>query len=461
MSKYESELSTNNLKFSRKEFLKFLIPSLIGLFLFLFPVIKDGNLNIPLGILVDYTKELLKPVGIQCLYFVIILSALITIITKLLKPNFIMENDYLKQIFDVKVLGLFTRILSLIFVVILIFTPEGKYFNMVTSENTGALTVDLMFTIFVTFLITCFTIPLISDYGIMEFTGMIFKKFIHPLFRLPGRSAVDLITSWVGGNSTGILITIRQYEEGYYTAREAITISTMFSVVSLPFCLVIANTLGVGDRFMLFYFILAIVGIISTFIMVRIPPLSTFDNKTYNDIKYQTLEEAPEGISKFKWGIFKGVEKSKDGGSFVDVLKKGALTYIDLFFSLAPSVLVIAIISLIISEYTSIFEIISKPMGYYLNILGVENAFEAAPATIVGIADMFLPAIVASSIASYKTRFIIGVLSLVQIIYFSEMAAILLSSKIPVDLKHIIIIFLEKTIIALPLIVLFTNLLVN
>ena len=37
---------------------------------------------------------------------------------------------------------------------------------------------------------------------------------------------------WVG--PVGVLITLQQYERGYYTAREAATICTNFSVVSVP-----------------------------------------------------------------------------------------------------------------------------------------------------------------------------------------------------------------------------------
>ncbi|MCK5763727.1 MAG: YjiH family protein, partial [Clostridiales bacterium] len=428
-------------------------------FLFLFPIFNDGAVNIPLGYIIDFFKGILKPVGTTAIYTVVIFSAVTTIAHKIFKFKFIENNKFWKNIFEVTIVGLIIRTLSLIFAIILIMRPEGAFFDMIVNPNTGELSMSLMFTIFVTFFITCYTIPLISDYGIMDFTGTLFRGFTYPLFKLPGRSTVDLVTSWIGGNSTGILITIRQYVGGYYNAREAVIISTMFSVVSLPFCLVIANTLEVGDKFISFYGVLVLVGIISTMIMVRIPPLSTFDNSTFENQEYKTNEIAPKGINKYKWALKKSVIKAQDGGNLAEVLTYGTRTYIDLFLTLAPTILAIAIVSLVLSEYTPLFTWISYPMGYYLKILGVPEAFEAAPATIIGFADMFLPAIVASSIVSFKTRFIIGVLSLVQIVYLSEMGAVLIGSQIPVNIKHLAILFLEKTLIALPLIVLFTNIL--
>jgi nucleoside recognition membrane protein YjiH len=38
------------------------------------------------------------------------------------------------------------------------------------------------------------------------------------------------------GKNVGVLITSRQYEEGFYSRREATVISTTFSVVSITFC---------------------------------------------------------------------------------------------------------------------------------------------------------------------------------------------------------------------------------
>lgn len=49
-------------------------------------------------------------------------------------------------------------------------------------------------------------------------------------------------------------------------------------------------------------------------------------------------------------------------------------------------------------------------------------------------------------------------LSLVQIIYMTEVGAIIIKSEIPLNFWKLLIIFLERTLIAIPLIVLFANL---
>jgi len=443
-------------RISSRELWRFLIPSLIGVFLFLCPVWQDGAITIPIGILIDWIKAAIGSAASVIIYFFILLSMVMTLITKIFKPKAILNNKFLSGIFDTNYLQLLLRVAGSVFAVIIFFELPVE---IVTSPNTGGTVSGLLVTTLVSIFVCCYSLPLIMDYGIMDFTGTVCRRFIHPLFKLPGRSAVDLLTSWVGGNSSGIILTIRQYETGYYNGREATIISTMFSVVSIPFCLVIANMLDVGHLFAQFYLTLCLVGILSTIIMVRIPPLSTFDDSYYQGAQQTAYTEViPDGMSRARWGLQMAVEKAKTGGNVVDILKSGTKMYLDLLMTLAPIVMTIGVTALILTEYTPIFQWISMPMGYYLNLLGVEEAFAGAPATIVGFADMFLPAIVASGLTSVRTKFILGVLSLVQIIYLSEMGAVLLGSSIPVKLGHLIILFIEKTLIALPLIVLVSNL---
>ena len=92
-----------------------------------------------------------------------------------------------------------------------------------------------------------------------------------------------------------------------------------------------------------------------------------------------------------------------------------------------------------------------------MNLLGLPEAFAAAPATLVGFTDMFIPALLSVGLTSVKTKFVVGVLSLVQIIYLTEVGTIIIKSEIPLNFWKLLVIFLERTVIAIPLIVVFAN----
>ena len=66
---------------------------------------------------------------------------------------------------------------------------------------------------------------------------------------------------------------------------------------------------------------------------------------------------------------------------------------------------------------------------------------------------MFLPAIIGADIESDLTRFVIAGVSITQLIYMSEVGGLLLGSKLPVRFIDLVIIFLLRTIITLPIIV--------
>ncbi len=89
------------------------------------------------------------------------------------------------------------------------------------------------------------------EYGLLEMLGPIFRPVMRPLFTLPGRSTVDNLASFIGDGTVGVLITSRQYGEGYYSRREATVISTTFSVVSITFAIVVAETVHMQNQFLL------------------------------------------------------------------------------------------------------------------------------------------------------------------------------------------------------------------
>ena len=71
---------------------------------------------------------------------------------------------------------------------------------------------------------------------------------------------------------------------------------------------------------------------------------------------------------------------------------------------------------------------------------------------------MFLPSILASTIQSDMTRFIIAAMSVTQLIYMSEIGALLIGSKVPVKAWELFVIFILRTLVTLPVIALMAHL---
>ena len=212
-----------------------------------------------------------------------------------------------------------------------------------------------------------------------------------------------------------------------------------------------------GNIFFPLYICLTFAGLVASAICPRIYPLSRIPD-TYFTGEPQYVEIIPDNVSLFRHAFDKGVERAKSAPNAKDLLTLGAANYVIILFTLMPLVIAVGTTALIISEETSIFTVISLPMGYILSLLGIEEAFAAAPATIVGFADMFLPAVLLTQIDAERTRFILCGVSLMQVIFMTETGSLILKSKAPANIFTLILIFLERTIVGLIVMTLLSNL---
>lgn len=130
-----------------------------------------------------------------------------------------------------------------------------------------------------------------------------------------------------------------------------------------------------------------------------------------------------------------------------------------MWFAVLPVVMCIGTAATIIAEYTPFFQWIGMPFVPLLELLQIPDAVTASQTILIGFADMFLPSILITDSEYDLTRFVIGALSISQLIYLSEVGGVILGSKIPVSLPKLFVIFLMRTIICLPIIVLMGHLL--
>lgn len=446
----------NKSKFTLKDNLKFIIPSIIGVLLFMIPIKYEGDVTIPIAI---FSGMLVNFLGEYLVYIItgtMAISAILSLIATIVKPKFITNNKILSSLFTTTPLWLVSRVLGGIFGVLAAFQIGPQ---MIISGDTGAFVLnDLLTVLFSIFLFAGLFLPLLINFGLLEFFGSLLTKIMRPVFKLPGRSSIDCITSWLGDGTLGIMLTNKQYEDGFYTEREAATISTTFSAVSITFSLVVINTVGLGNIFVPFYLTVTFAGIVAAVIVPRIYPLSKKKDTYYNGKTNKIDESIPEGYTSLSWGYEQAITKARKNSSIKEFFADGAKNVLDMWVGVLPVVMCMATIALIIATYTPLFKILGVPFIPILQLLQVPEAVQASQTLVVGFADMLLPSVVASTtITSEMTRFIVAAVSVTQLVYMSEVGGVLLGSKIPVNIKELIIIFIERTLITLPVIVLIAN----
>ena len=280
-------------RLKNKLFLRFLIPSLIGAFLFVTPINQDGNLTIPIAVAANALLDFMGDHADTVIWLLISLSAVLTILHKTVGIGLLKRNPKLNNLFDVKGFWLIVRIIGFVFVNMIYF---GIGPDIIIGDLTGSVVMgDLLPILVCVFLLAGLLLALLLNYGLLDFLGALMIKLMRPVFNLPGRSALDCVASWLGDGSIGVLLTSKQYEEGFYSKREATVIATTFSAVSITFSLVVISEVGLEHMFLPFYGVVSFAGIVAAIIVPKLRPLSKVPDSYYTETPHR--EDIPQGCS--------------------------------------------------------------------------------------------------------------------------------------------------------------------
>ena len=438
-----------------KLMVKFIVPSIIGILLFIIPVKYDGSWTICVKILADFIGGAIGGVLPLLCVIIVTVSAILSTIA-LAKPKFITEHPILNDTFSTSVIWVVVRDLGAIFIWLTYLGVDAGdedtgFIHMITEGGAGGFVLgDLLTVLVIIFAIAGLLLPLLLDFGLLEFVGALLTKVMRPLFKIPGRAAVDCITSWIGDGTLGVMLTCNQYEGGYYSAREASVIATTFSAVSITFSIVVLAQVDLMEYFGLYYLMICLIGVACAIICPRIPPLSLKKDTYVVEGKAMPEDIPSEYKNSREYGLALAMDRVSGHQGVGQFLENGLKNAVGMWFGVLPTVMAIGTLALLLANNTPIFEILGKPFLPLLELLQVPEAAEASKTMIVGFTDMFTPSIIAAeSITSAMTRFIIAVVSVTQLIYLSEVGGLILGSKLPVKLWELFLIFLERTIISL------------
>lgn len=436
--------------------LKFAIPSLLGAALFLIPMKINGEFVLGVSILCDIIQGWMNPFVDMLALILLGTSAIVPILAKIFKPGIIMNHKTMRSLFDVSYVIIAVRAVGFAYLVCYLFKVGPEF---IWSDTTGGEAYNIVSTILTLMVGTSLLISLLTDFGIMDYAGILVRRFMRPLFTLPGRASLDCIASWVGSSLTGALLTSTQYKDGYYTKREACVIMTCFSTAAFSFIFILTRVCGLEAYFLPSVLTIYAAVIPCAILLPRVYPLSKQKDE-YSKEQPEIREEIPQGMSKSRWALQCAVEKA-DEMTVKKFLVKGVQTIASVWFDVLPMVMFVAATGMIINEYTPVFKILTIPFVPLLNLMGFAEAEVAAPMLLTGFLDQFLPVAMAGAITAINTRFFVFCMAIAQIIYLSEIGVMMIRSKLDFNLGKIFLVFLERTLLSMPIIWIMTRLLIH
>lgn len=411
---------------------KFIICSLIGIFMFFVTIPYEGKSSIPLDHLTTIIRAALGDAQKYVVLLIMIAGAILPFAKKTWNKSPI---DIFFTIF--KILGVVCGVMY-IWHLGPAFLHENKDLFPFLFDT---LCCSLAFLIPIGSLFLAF----LTDYGLMEFIGVFMQPLMRKIWKTPGRSAVDAVASFVGSYSLALLITDKVYQSGRYTKKEAAIIATGFSTVSATFMIVVARTLGLMDQWNFYFWSTLVITFIVTAIGARLFPITKIPNEYMEGVTPDPEEIVQSG--RAQKAIQEALTVSENSGSIAHNVLASAKDGGRMISTILPTIMSIGLAGMLLALFTPVFNVLGYLFYPFTLLLQIPEALVTAQALATGIAEMFLPTAFLVG-ASIQARYVVAVTCISQIIFFSAVVPCILSTKIPLKIRDLVIIWAERVILS-------------
>ena len=380
-----------NKKYPSSVVIKFLACSLIGIFLFFVPISLNGKSTIPLDHIV----------------------------------NFVLKIPYFREVYGTLV------------IIIGVFLP---FYKKTWNKNTTSMVFSILKILALPFL---FMVLLNKGPEFLmkkDVIPFIWNKIVIPV------TTIVPVASFVGSYSLALLITNRVYKEGKYTNKEAVIIATGFSTVSATFMVIVAKTLDLMNNWNLYFWLTVIVTFLVTAITARIYPIRNKSDAYFENQKGDVEKDIPK--EKFKVAFNEGMEVCTNSGSILENVIINLKDGIMLAFNIGPSLLAIGTLGIVLANHTPIFDWIGYLIYPFTLISGFEEPLLTAKALALGIAEMFLPAVLVTKL-SFEIKMLVAITCVSEVLFFSASIPCMMATDIPISFKDYLIIWFERVVLSI------------
>lgn len=429
---------------TKKDIVRFAVLSMIGIFLYFIPVNGSG---VPVVILVGFVKGAL---GDYLKYLVLLMLA--ALMASIFGAT-VLKNELCIRLHEGDKNSKLVHYVIAFLVVLAVWfhLPPAAIFS---NGEIGGQILSLAGTVMLTVSVCGWFVVFILKSGIVEFAGTMLEPLMRPLFRLPGAAAVNCLSSYVVSAAVGVYMTDQYYVNKTYNRREAVAAATCFSTISVGYIGVLCSLGGMNEMYGTLLVLSFVLMIAMTAVMVRIPPICRIP-ETYEGGAAEVKSEGADE-PRFQRAVRLAALKSREftPKEFVNSLFSALKFSQRIIAYMIP----IVIVTLTLVHLTPLFTWLGYPIAPVLKLLGLPDAARVAPAVLLGFIEVSLPVISVSSGVAAQSVFFVILLSIMQIIFMTEAGNAMLGARFSMKMKDLVVIFLVRTVIAVPVIAVISHL---
>ena len=429
--------------------LKFALPSLFGAAVFLVPFSLHGEPNTLLG----HFKETLLAffAGRQPILAAAISTAAATLAlaAKYCRPAWIVRDEILHENVTGGPLWFAARILSV---------PITLCVWLGAERLSGAGGIPAAFIEEASFIVCGMTprlvalavvlgllAPLVMDFGLVQFIAVFAGPVMRPLFRVPGRSAVDCVASWLGSSSMAVVFTAKMYDSGYYTGREAAAVVCGFSLAGIYNIYAVADLMNVGYALPQILIISYSSMILLAALLPRIAPLSSIpDEYISGRSRYAARAEGRRrGMSALRWALFRGTAQARRMNA-EKYLRESRYIIFSLIFSTVPLMITFGTLLLLAADLTPAAKIVAAPFSELFSLIGSQESEIVAESAVFAFVDQYLAAAAGRALLTEAGRVSCVCLSVIGLINLTEVGLHVWHSNIPLKLWQMAAVYIIR-----------------
>ena len=429
-----------NLRRKTDGMVKFIICSLVGLFVFFVPI---GG-RIPIDYITSFLYNLFGLPGPGAnpdappLYIYLVLVMCIYAFV-----DMYLTKSYKRSGVDI-VLSI-CKALGTIITILVLLRVDVPY---LMAPNIAPATLVSMGRSTIMIFCTAAFLPFLLDYGLIDSVGVLAKPFMRPVFKVPGITAVVAASTFLGNFSIGLISTSRLYRAGRLTKKESAIVATGFSTISIGLMLMFAQLLRISDRFLFYFISTAIVTYIITAITVRIPPISWIKEEYCEDVPPVIEEEVKEG--KLSQAVLVGAETAAKAPSIPRTVGSISLVTAKVLAGMISSSMFIIVIGLLINDHTPVFQWLGMLFYPVLRIFNMPDIDILQRATGLAAIDV-IPAVMFGSLhdMSLAARYVLAAFPVSLIIFIGGYFTCLISTDIPIKIRYLPVLWVIRMLLAL------------
>lgn len=412
--------------------LTFLGLSLLGIFVFFVQVEIGGESSIPIDHMAGFLKRVLSP------YYACILALLAgyAVVSRFRSGT---GGNRTELLFFIQSLaGLALSVLA-----VLRLLPGGLGGAVDAAVNA---TGNILCAIFVTGVF----IPLLTEYGLVDFFSILCKPFMRRLFLTPGSSAVIGVSAFLGNYSVGHIVSRRMYDQGCFTEKEAVIVATGFSTCSIGLMINLANYTGIMDHWRLYVAMVLAVTFLTTAVVARLYPISR-KRSVYKEGTAPAEDEGSQGHI-LRAALDAGVSRAAQAAPPLRSTSVFLRQTMPLICEIAGASMCVISIGMLCTGASHLFRYAGAVFYPLLRLVGLDAAAALHSAECLGasLLEPVLAGVISDGWSGQLlTMWIVSVVPYSSIIFFAGSVPSLWRSGIPCKIREMLLLWLERVLLGI------------